>query len=354
MKPEYSIFSPIKTSFHFWVWPFVLLIVGFSGGDLRGQAAAPQTIFTYLTRQEVSRITLEADFTELMSNRRMEDYLPAALTMEDGQVFKAQVKPRGRFRRKVCEVPPLKLKFSKKALEALGLDSLNEVKMVVPCTDNVQGEELIVKEYLIYRMFERLTGASVKARLVRVTLRDTHVERSFTKRQMLCLLLEDEEETAARLNGVEREVYGISPDSLQMNQAALTAVFQYMIGNTDWDVSMMRNCRLIQSRESGKVLVLPYDFDFSGLVSAPYASPSAESGVRTVHDRFLMADGISEDALKRAVQVIRSARKDMMDICRSRYLSKEQSDAMMQYLETFFQGIAGRDLPPVLMPYSSE
>jgi hypothetical protein len=354
MKSEYSIFSQIKTSFPFWVWVFILLIVGFGGSDLRGQAAAPQSVFSFLTRQEVSRMTLEADFTELMSNRRLEDYIPAAITLEDGRIFKAQIKPRGRYRRKVCEVPPLKIKFSKKSLQAEGLDSLNEVKLVLPCTDNVAGEELIVKEYLIYRMFERLTAASVKARLVRMTLRDTHVERSFSKRQMLCLLLEDEEETAARLSGVEREVYGISPDSLQMNQAALTAVFQYMIGNTDWDISMMRNCRLIQSRESGKVLVLPYDFDFSGLVGAPYASPSAESGVRTVHDRFLMADGISEDAIKRAVQVIRSARKDLMDICRSRYLSKEQSDSMMQYLETFFQGIAGRELPPVLMPYSSE
>jgi hypothetical protein len=117
---------------------------------------------------------------------------------------------------------------------------------------------------------------------------------------------------------------------------------------------MMRNCRLIQSRESGKVLVIPYDFDFSGLVGAPYASPASEAGIRTVRDRFLMADGIREDALKRALQVVKSARKDLLDICRSKFLSKEHSYAMTTYLETFFQAMEGRETAPVILLYPNE
>ncbi|MBK7407129.1 MAG: hypothetical protein IPJ40_03020 [Saprospirales bacterium] len=49
-----------------------------------------------------------------------------------------------------------------------------------------------------------------------------------------------------------------------------------MISNTDWDLSMSRNIRLMRSRQR-KNSGYSYDFDFSGLVNAFYACPSAES-----------------------------------------------------------------------------
>ena len=64
------------------------------------------------------------------------------------------------------------------------------------------------------------------------------------------------------------------PDSMLMDQAGLVAMFEYMIGNTDWDISMMRNVRLIQAAESGKVCVVPYDFRFF------------RSGQRTIRQSF--------------------------------------------------------------------
>lgn len=304
------------------------------------------TVFDRLTREEGAKLTLEMDYTILLENRKTNEYFPAMLTDSEGKSYKVEVKPRGKYRRKVCEDPPLKVKFSKKFLLAEGLDTLNEVKIVMPCYDNPQGDELIVREYLAYRMFEHLTAASVRARLVRITLRDTHVE---SKRAMYCLLVEDEEETVARLNGVLVEQYGLSPDSLIMNHAALVAMFQYMIGNTDWDISMMRNVRLVRSMETGKVLVVPYDFDFSGLVSAPYASPSADTGLRTVRDRFLMSNGLSPESLKRATQMLRSARKEFIGICRNKYLSRDAAEEMIAYLETFFVQIEAKDSVPAVL-----
>ena len=331
---------------------FAVGLLFFYAISLLGQTTKRQSIYDYLTAEEGVKLTIETDFTSLIANRKTTDYQAAMITTDDGKAFEAQVKPRGKYRRKICEVPPIKIKFSKKMLLAAGFDTLNEIKLVVPCFDDVRGEKLIVKEYIAYRMFERLTAASVRARIIKVTLKDNHVEA--TKRQMLCLLVEDEEETCARLRGNELEVYGIEPDSLLMNQAALVAVFQYMIGNTDWDISMMRNIRLIQSRETGKVLLLPYDFDFSGFVSAPYASPSSDSGLLTVRDRFLMADGIDEESLKRAVQIIRSAKKDLLDLCKNKYISKESSNEMIFFLESYYQRIGEGDTVPGTMQYPTD
>ncbi len=292
-------------------------------------------------------MTLEMDITTLIENKKSDTYFPAMLTTADGTSYKMEVKPRGKYRRKIAEIPPLKLKFKKKFLLAAGLDTLNEIKMVLPTIDNAQGDELLIKEYLAYRMFERLTSASVHARLIKLTIRDTHVEKS--KRVMMAMLIEDEEELVARLHGKLVEQYGLPADSLLMDQAGLVAMFEYMVGNTDWDISMMRNVRLVQSAESGKVAVVPYDFDFSGFVSAPYASPSSESGLRTVRDRFLMANGISQESLKRAVQVLRASRKDFFELCRSKYLNKTTSADMIAYLETFYNAVALKDDVPLTL-----
>lgn len=312
----------------------------------RSQGLRLPTIFDRLTQEEGARLTLEMDYTTLLENRKTNQYFPAMLIDDSGKTYQVEVKPRGKYRRKVCEEPPLKVKFPKKVLRAEGLDTLNEVKIVMPCYDNPRGDELIIREYVAYRMFEHMTGASVRARLVRLTLKDTHVE---SKRTMFCLLVEDEEETVVRMNGALVEQYGIPPDSLITNQAALVAMFQYMIGNTDWDVSMMRNVRLVRAAETGKVLVVPYDFDFSGLVSAPYSSPSSDTGLRTVRDRFLMANGIPAESLRRATQMLRSAHKDFLDICRNKYLSRDAQNEMIQYLELFFNQIEDKDSVPAVL-----
>ncbi|MBU6343164.1 MAG: hypothetical protein KGS48_16840 [Bacteroidetes bacterium] len=305
---------------------------------------AASSILDYLTKTEGAKITLEADFTTLVENKKTNQYFPGNLITDDNQNFKVELRPRGKYRRKISEIPPLKLKFSKKMLASAGFDTLNELKLVLPYSDNSDADELLIKEYLAYRMFEQLTPFSVKARLIRLTLRDTHVEKS--KKTMFAMLVEDEEETAARLKGQIVESYGTPPDSLLMNQAALVSVFNYMIGNTDWEIAMIRNVRLLRAPESGKIIVLPYDFDFSGLVSAPYSSPSSDSGLKTVRDRFLMASGIKQDALKRATQLIKANHEKLIKVCENKYLSRNSIDQVEAYLETYFQQIAETDGVP--------
>ena len=305
------------------------------------------TIMEAIGQNEGERVTIEMDLTTIMAQRNNDTYFPAAVMTDNGLTFKAEVRPRGKYRRKNAVYPPLKLKFKKKELIAAGMDTLNEIKLVLPAFDNALGDELVIREYLAYKMFEKLSPVHVKARLIRLTIKDTHVEKS--KKTMFAILVEDAEETAARYNGIEVEEYGISPDSLAANQAALMVMFEYMIGNTDWDISMMRNVRLIRTQAGGKVLALPYDFDFSGLVSAPYASPSSDTGLRTVRDRFLMANGIKPDALKRAVMNLRKNRQAIYDICRNRFASRDTSDDMMLFLDTFFNQIGENDEVPQML-----
>jgi len=306
------------------------------------------SVFERLTSQEGAKMTLETDLTTIISNKKTNQYFPGNLITAEGNTYKIELRPRGKYRRKVAEIPPLKIKFKKKELNAEGLDTLNEIKLVLPCYDNALGDELIVKEYIIYRMFEKLTGASIRARLIRLTIRDTHVEKS--KKTMLAILVEHDEELLARLNARAVEEYGIPADSMMTHQAALVSMFEYMIGNTDWEVSMMRNVRLIRSTDStGKVIVIPYDFDFSGLVSAPYSSPASETGLKTVRDRFLISNGIKTADLKKAAKILKASKKDLYALCNSRYLSSTATLEMRDYLDTFFNVLEESDEIPQIL-----
>lgn len=325
-----------------WYWLFALLLPVL---PLAAQEVRP-TLFDLLTKEEGIKIALETDLTELIENKKTNKYFPAKVVMADGKSFKLEIKPRGRYRRKTCEIPPLKLKFSKKELIAEGLDTLNEFKLVIPCKDDAQGDELIVKEYLIYRMYEQLTPVSFRARLLKLTIRDSHVEKKHT---MLALLVEHDEQLAKRLGARAVEQFGTEPDSLQSHQAALCAIFEYMVGNTDWEIAMMRNIKLFQSYESGKIIVAPYDFDFSGFVGAPYATPASESGLTSIRDRFLMADGLKPEALKKACAQIKQMRKDFTHICRSKWLDRATQDQLIAYLDSFFDNLNERNELPIRM-----
>lgn len=313
---------------------------------VHASAQPPQvanSAFDYLTPEEGAPLILELDLTDLINNKNTKTYFPGSVTLSDGRMLKVEARARGKYRRRICDIPPLKLKFSKKELRSKGLDTLNEIKLVVPCFDDPRGEELLLREYVAYRMFERLSPYSVRARLVKVTFRDKHVEEA--RRPVYCLLVEHEEQVAARLKGKIVEEYGLKSDTLNMEQGALTSMFEYMVGNTDWGLVDNRNVYLFKTAPGEKIQMIPYDFDFAGLVNAPYAVPKAETGLKNVRERHLFAEGIPANELRRAIEKIKGAQADLMALCSAPWLSKNSSKDMTRYLESFFQSIDSLPLP---------
>ncbi len=331
---------------------FGLLAVSLLAQTRDAGQLGPKSIFTLLTEKEAVKMTLETDLTNIIEQKKNNQYFPGILRTDEGKVYRIEVKPRGKFRRKIAVFPPLKLKFKKKDLVADGLDTLNEIKLVLPCYESALGDELIVREYLAYRMYEQLTDVSFRARLIRLTIRDTHVERS--KKPMYAILLEDEEELVARLKGELKEDYGTPVDSLQSYQSSLMVMFQYMIGNTDWDISMLRNVRMVRAPETGKLFAIPYDFDFSGLVSAPYSSPSADTGLKSVRDRFLMSNGLQPEVLKRALNTLKASKPQFYSLCKSKHLDFNATQDMHSYLRSFFEKVEGKNEIPQMMKMNSD
>ncbi|MBK8920049.1 MAG: hypothetical protein IPM81_00800 [Saprospirales bacterium] len=333
---------------------FIAILLLQTTGILAGQSPvdAQTSVFEYLTQEEASKLMLEINLEKLLKNRKNGEYQKAVLTDASGRQFPVEVRTRGKFRRKRCEIPPVKLKFAKDSLLAFQLDTMNEIKLVLPCTADPGSDELIVREYVAYRMFEILSPeCSARARLIRLQLKGKEKKRA---QKMLAMFVEHEEEISARQRCSIVKEWGVRPEQMNMDQVALMVLFQYMIGNMDWDISASRNVLLLQPHSDGKIIPVPFDFDFSGLVSAPYSSPSQESGMLTVRDRYLMADGIDTEALQRAKQKILAAKQELYKWCRFNQLSSAASDDMTHFMDTFFDMLAKSDEIPAKLEISKQ
>jgi hypothetical protein len=76
-------------------------------------------------------------------------------------------------------------------------------------------------------------------------------------------------------------------EKLDRFSAGMVALFQFMIGNTDWSIARERNIVLLQKTD-GTQVPLPYDFDMSGLVDADYAGPAPTLPIDEVTERYYL------------------------------------------------------------------
>ena len=311
-----------------------------------------QSIFDMINRQEVVEMTIVAELDSLIQSRRTDDYRPASFSYMDESgvrhAYEIKIKPRGKYRRKVCDFPPLKLKFSKDQLQAAGLSDLNELKLVTHCLDDKTiGQDLVLREYLTYKMYNELTPNSLRVQLVKITYQDPH--DSSYKITRWGFLLEDEEEFVNRRGGELCECMGQPVEAFNGSQERVASMFQYMIGNTDWSLEMKRNVELLRAAD-GKLIPVPYDFDFSTFVSAPYARPNMDVGQKSMRDRVFMGHSTTARDLYSTFSYFRSKKEALLDIVyKFKYLDTETREAMLEYLETFFRIIEKEEVAQEVM-----
>jgi hypothetical protein len=296
-------------------------------------------IFDLLCREEVAEITLETDMDTLLGRKKTDTYTHGRFTFERGKKqtmsIPVNVRARGKFRRMKCSFPPLKLKFKKNDLAAHGLNDFNELKLVTHCLDEKEmSKELLLREFLAYKMFNLLTPNSFRVQLARVTYVNTG--RKGKKIKSWGILIEDEEDLATRIGGKKVDRMGIRADSLDLSQENLVALFQFMISNADWSILLNRNMQMV-GMPAGKYLMVPYDFDYSGLVAAPYARPAAELGQSSIRQRVFRGTASSVEGLRPEVAYFLSKQDDIQELIKEcPQLTNESKADILAYTLEFF------------------
>jgi hypothetical protein len=235
-------------------------------------------------------LTLATDWNAVLKDRGTPRHLHDGVlnyrsSGGDSVALGVTLRTRGHFRlkREICDFPPLKVDFDRTQIAATVFRHTGSLKLATHCRDSRSFEEYALEEYLIYRLFNLLTERSFEVRLAHVTYLDTaHKRDSLTR---YGFFIEDDDRMARRTHTHVIKSPGIPQQMTDSAQIGLIAVFEYMIANTDWSVAGLHNIVLTEDT-SGTMYAVPYDFDWSGVISTPYARPDARLGITSVRQRL--------------------------------------------------------------------
>jgi hypothetical protein len=264
---------------------YYLLISLFTLVNINSMLNAQTSAKELFEDESILEITLGGNLKDLLNDRSDEPKLyPISLSYKKSDSslvnIPIQAKTRGHFRKQkgVCDYPPLLLHFTKnETLQSTLFEDQENLKLVMPC----DGDEYVVREWMVYKVYNLVTPKSFRARLVRVTLEDPKRKKNSS---FYGVLLEEEPQMAKRNNCVS-VIRKMVPEQADAPTFINMAIFEYMIGNTDWSIQYLQNIKLLAVDSLSVPQTIPYDFDHSGLVNAPYAKPAEELEMSSVRER---------------------------------------------------------------------
>ena len=294
--------------------------------------------------------TLTSNFNEINKDHNPESAkrYPGVLTVagSDGapKSISVQLSARGHFRRMArnCSRVPLRVEFPKKGeMAGTPFDGQTTLKLGTGCESSKEFEQYTLREYLTYPLYNMVTPLSFRARLARATYTDEKSQKKTNAH--FALFIEHENDVARRNEGRDVKLSRVVFNDLEPETLTRAMLYEYMIGNTDVSIWALHNVVLVQN-PARMLFLVPYDFDLSGLVHAPYAIPDRRLGLRTVLDRMYRGPCRSTEEFDAASAPFRAKKADMLALVESmRDLDSSNRNEVKDYIESFFRTIEKPD-----------
>lgn len=305
--------------------------------------AQTASIFDELSFKDVVKLEITTDIETLTTDKYQDKYQEASVQYKDingeKKRMSLKVKPRGKYRRRVCGFPPLKLNFSKEELNNRGLSvKWDKLKLVTHCMDDKkEGQANLVKELTAYKLYEEISPLAFRTQLVEITYIDSANKHRKIKR--LGFLIEDVDQVAARGKTKEyKDANNIDKALLSPFEHTKASVFQYMIGNLDWNPSIPRNVKLLEG-ENGYIPI-PYDFDFSALVKPSYIRLNKNYGQTSIEQRIYLGDAATYPHLKEVIEWFKQKKSKLYQVINdSEELASKDQEKMLLYIDTFYSNL---------------
>ena len=334
--------------------------------------AANASLSPLFADDSLLEVTIDAPFSALMDVRPDKAELKGSFSFTDAdgtdRRVSVKLRTRGNYRRsrKHCDFAPIRLNFKKGEVRDTLLDGQDKLKLVTHCRSFEDGyEQVVFREYLAYALFRELTDLSYGVRLLRITYFDTGKDKDLTR---FGFVIEDDKDVARRnaLNLVDTRF--IAHDEHELRRQSLVHVFEYMIGNTEYSLvnpepekNCCHNADILSASEGPPYFALPFDFDFSGLVDAPYAQPNPKYPIRDVRIRYYKGLCSNNDLLPDTLQLFRDKRARLFDVIEQlrghSFAAGQSARSAHDYVEAFYriiddpeevrERLLGRCLEPV-------
>ena len=219
----------------------------------------------------------------------------------DTGTIAVKLRTRGIFRLKRCGFPPIRLNLPARKVDNTPFAGEDKLKLATHCQGDRSYERNLLREYALYRVFNAVTDTSFRVRLAHMTYVDSARHDTVTR---YGFLIESDTALAKRIGADQIHSNNVYDPMTDPSYMTLVAVFQYLIGNTDWSVWKRHNIAIFQKvAEPRLLLAVPYDYDFSGAVNAPYATPPPQINIQSVRQRvyrgFCQPDSVLQGVLAR-------------------------------------------------------
>ena len=304
--------------------------------------------FGLFSKEDVLNLSLRFDITHYTRKKPKDEYMNAILTYHinktDSINKEVRLKSRGEMRNGHCDFPPIRLNFKKTEFpNAPDLDKIEKLKLVTHC--EYGNEENLLKEYLIYKLYNVLTDTSFRVRLVRIEYINTYKKRKPIN--TYGFFIEPIEILAERVNAIAVNSLTLTQKDIIPQMMTRMAIFNYMIGNTDWTVTYQHNIKVLigsSSDKPGLGIAVPYDFDYSGLVDTHYAIPAEALGLSSVRERRYLGLCRTEDDFLRALMEFSDKKTEFYRLINEfPWLNEKAKKSMTGYLDEFFNGVDKRN-----------
>ncbi len=292
--------------------------------------------------EAILKIRIEGDLNRLIKKKEKEEYVPGVCQFlwSNGDVTEQsfKFKARGYYRNANCYFPPIMLNYRPDSLKTLD-GTYGKIKLVTHCYDSKIYIDYILKEYLIYKLYEIISPFSLKSQLADIEYHDTGKKEKHEHN--LGFIIEPISALCARLDLTEIKGKYFSDAEINSLEADRVALFMYMIGNTDWRIKSGHNIKFVKIKDHriNKVRVVPYDFDHSGFINTNYAKPSEWSTAESVRERDYIGkcrltdeyyDILIEDFLNVEDEIYRT-------IAEFDHLEQKSRNRLIDYIEDFYK-----------------
>ena len=293
-------------------------------------------------------IDLKANFVSLFADLSEDRvFHDAQLTVKNPSCafsnMPIKLKPRGgfRLRKQTCDFPPLRFKFHAKQVDGTIFQGQDKLKYVSHCQNFKKDYELhTLEEFLVYKMYNVFTDYSYRVRLARVNFIDTY---KLDTLQRFGFFVEDRLQMAKRIGRHPLKFRNIKQYQVLRENMLVLSLFQYMVGNSDWDVSRLHNIDLMSVDDNSLPVAIPYDFDWCALIGQEYFVPDPQIDLDAKYQRRYKSYQWTKEEFEAAFQEFFDHKDELYSLISDfTYLDNDNRLKLLAYISEFYDLISSK------------
>jgi hypothetical protein len=289
---------------------------------------------------EIIRVSIYLDLGTFLKKQAKTNTFDAEMTMYFSETDTLRsdilIKYRGISRYELCSFPPMQINF-KKAVYADSV-KIKKIKLVTHCDPGGLTDEYVIREYLVYKLFNALTDTSFRVRLLKVNYIDSKGNKKTVSKYGI--FIEPSELLVKRTNSVIVKSASLSQKDIIPYAMDRLSIFNYMITCWDWSIAGQHNVVVIKplTEDAGDLgIAVPYDFDLTGVVNADYAIPPPDLAIETVRDPFFRGACRTREVYGEDLKIFSDSKEKIYAVVNDfPHLNQRSKKDITYFLDQFF------------------